>query len=260
MLVVLFGFFLAALVGIGVLAMLEAGRAFGRRRRSRGEEVGSGGAIEGAVFAIFGLLVAFTFSGAASRFEGRRALITQEANAIGTAWLRLDLLPADHQPAVRDDMRRYVDARLATYAAIGNDERVQAARVSADALQGEIWTKAIAGCRADGVPATMSLVLPAFNDLFDLATTRLMATRDHPPMIIYIMLVALALTCAFLAGTGLAQERPNRLHAYGFAVVMALTVYVILDLEFPRLGLIRVDAADQVLHEVRATMGPVSAL
>jgi hypothetical protein len=260
MLVALFGFFLAALVGFGVMAMLEAGRLFGRKRRSRGEEVGSGGAIEGAIFAIFGLLVAFTFSGAASRFEGRRALITQEANAIGTAWLRLDLLPTDHQPAVRDDLRRYVDARLATYAAIGNDDHVQSEIKRAEGFQGEIWAKAIAAARAEGTPSTMSLVLPALNDLFDLATTRLMATRDHPPTVIYIMLVALALTCAFLAGTGLAQDRPNRLHAYGFAVVMALTVYVILDLEFPRLGLIRIDAADQVLHDVRASMGPVSAL
>jgi hypothetical protein len=260
MLVALYGFLIAAFVGLGVMVMLEAGRLFGRTRRSRGEEIGSGGAIEGAVFAIFGLLVAFTFSGAASRFEGRRALVTQEANAIGTAWLRLDLLPADHQPAVRDDLRRYVDARLATYVAIGNDEQRQREIKRAEGFQGEIWTKAIAAARAEGTPSTMTLVLPALNELFDLATTRMMATHDHPPLVIYIMLVALALTCAFLAGTGLAQDRPNRLHAYGFAVVMALTVYVILDLEFPRLGLIRIDAADQVLYDVRASMGPVSAL
>ena len=78
-------------------------------------------ALDGAVFALMGLLIAFTFSGAASRFEVRRALIVQETNDIGTAYLRLDLLPADAQPALRQDFRDYVDARLKFYASLTDD-------------------------------------------------------------------------------------------------------------------------------------------
>jgi hypothetical protein len=95
------GFELSALLLSGGLfvamfAMLELGHRPGvRRRRIDAESAAAGtGVVEGAVFALLGLLIAFTFSGAASRFDERRKLIVEEANAIGTAYLRLDLLPS----------------------------------------------------------------------------------------------------------------------------------------------------------------------
>jgi len=72
-------------------------------------------AIEGGVFGLLRLLVALTFSGAGSRFDSRRNLIVEETNAVGTACLRLDLLPADLQPALRENFRRSVDTRLEMY-------------------------------------------------------------------------------------------------------------------------------------------------
>ena len=77
------------------LLFMEAGRRFGRRRLSEDPEGARAGAsaVEGVVFALFGLLIAFTFTSAASRYETRRDLILRHTNAIGTAWLRLDLLP-----------------------------------------------------------------------------------------------------------------------------------------------------------------------
>jgi hypothetical protein len=95
--------------------------------------------------------------------------------------------------------------------------------------------------------------------MFDTASTRLAATRNHPPTVIFVLLITLALVCAFLAGNGLPIERPNRLHAFGFSLVIALTVYVILDLEYPRLGFIRIDAADQVLYDLLTSMGPATS-
>jgi hypothetical protein len=102
---------LAALIAIalflGILLLLDIGRRIGVRRLTDGPEgarVGTG-TIEGAVFALLGLLIAFTFSGAGSRFDDRRALIVEETNYIGTAYLRLDLLPASAQPALRDLFR-----------------------------------------------------------------------------------------------------------------------------------------------------------
>src|SRR5262245_31804624 len=101
----------------GTLICLRAGWQVGRQRlRDADIDSAAGlGAVDGAVFGLMGLLIAFTFTGAAARFDHRRDLIVEEANAIGTAWLRLDLL----QPEARDDlrvlMREYVDARIATY-------------------------------------------------------------------------------------------------------------------------------------------------
>jgi hypothetical protein len=98
---------------LGILAFLEIGRRIGIMRLAHNPEglAKGGSAAEGAVFALLGLLIAFTFSGAASRFEDRRHLITEEANDIGTAYLRIDLLPSDTQPELRELFRRYTDLR-----------------------------------------------------------------------------------------------------------------------------------------------------
>jgi hypothetical protein len=243
---------------IGILIFLEVGRRIGGQRLVRdpeGARAGTG-AVEGAVFALVGLLIAFTFSGAASRFDVRRDLIVQETNAIGTAWLRLDLLPPSVQPAIRDNFRQYVDARLEVYRKLSDVEAAQVELAKATALQGNIWTQAVAAGQMDGAPppATM-LLLPALNEMIDITTTRTMATQMHPPIVIYGMLVGLALASALLAGYGMAGgQTRNWLHILGFATVIAVAVYVIIDLEFPRLGLIRVDVFDQALVELRASM------
>ena len=243
---------------VGILILLEVGRRLGNQRLAsdpEGARAGTG-VVEGAIFALVGLLIAFTFSGAASRFDARRDLIVQETNAIGTAWLRLDLLPAGTQPAIRERFRQYVDARLEVYRKLPDIEAARAELARATALQEDIWTQAVAAGRLEGAPppATM-LLLPALNEMFDITTTRTMATQMHPPIVIYGMLVGLALASALLAGYGMAGGKSrNWLHILGFAAVMAVAVYVIIDLEFPRLGLIRVDAFDQALVELRASM------
>src|SRR5271155_4562494 len=107
-----------------VIAFIECGRRI--RLRNKDENASSGlGVIDGAVFGLMGLLLAFSFSGAEARFEVRRQLIVQETNAIGTAYLRVDLLPEAAQPQIRDDFRAYVDARLAFYKHM-NSDRVKA--------------------------------------------------------------------------------------------------------------------------------------
>ena len=242
---------------VGMLSLLELGRRLGQRRSLKDAEgARSGlGAIEGAIFGLMGLLLAFTFSGAAIRFDLRRNLIVQEANAIGTAWLRLDLLPASAQPPLREALRRYLDARLAVYAKLPDLDAARAALAEANALQLGIWEQAVAACQTEaGRPATM-LVLPALNEVFDLANTRTMATQTHPPNILYVMLGTLSLVAALLAGYGLAGGRSRSwIHILGFAAIMATTVYIIIDYEFPRLGSIRVDAFDQALRDVRQAM------
>ncbi len=243
---------------LGMLVLLEIGRRIGNRRLANdpeGARAGTG-TVEGAVFALLGLLIAFTFSGAASRFDARRDLIVQETNAIGTAYLRLDLLPAGAQPALRDLFRRYVDSRLETYRKMPDLRAVKLEFDRSIALQGEIWTQAVAAGRLEGAPPPAAmLLLPALNDMIDITTTRTMAVRMHPPLVIFAMLFGLGLVSALLAGYGMAGGKSrNWLHMIGFAAVMAVAVYVILDIEFPRLGLIRVDAFDQALVELRASM------
>jgi hypothetical protein len=244
-------------VFLGLLLCLELGRRIGQRRLARDPEADRAGAVvlEGAVFGLLGLLIAFTFSGAAARFDARRQLVVEEANAIGTAYLRLDLLPSDAQPPLRDRFRRYVETRRAVYRKLPDIAAAEVELAKATALQGEIWSLAVQACQNEGSQPARGLVLPALNAMIDITTTRTMATRMHPPMVIFAGLLVLVLGGAVLAGSDMAGGKTRDwLHILAFAATMTLALYVILDLEFPRLGLVRVDAFDQVLGDVLATM------
>ena len=248
----------AAVLFVAMLVCYEIGRRIGvARLASDPDGLAHGiGAVDGAVFALLGLLIAFTFSGAASRFEARRDLITREANAIGTAYLRVDLLPTDAQPEIRDLFRKYVDLRAVVYSDVADRATTEAKLAETAAMQDAIWTKALAaGRRPDAIaPATM-LVLPALNEMIDITTTRQAATQNHPPLIIFLLLAGLSLVGSLLVGYGMSEnKRQSWLHTVAFSIVLSLAVYVIIDLEFPRVGLIRVDAADWVLVELRKSM------
>ena len=241
----------------GTLCMMELGRRLGVRRLARDPESAkaSTGAIEGAVFGLLGLLIAFTFSGAAARFDARRQMIVEEANSIGTAWLRLDLLPVAVQSPLREKFRQYLDARLAVFRKLPNRDESKIELARAAAAQNDIWVQAVAGC--SGSHTATVLLLPALNQMFDVATSRTFGTQMHPPPIIYAMLGLLLFAGSLLAGVdqGVGKLR-NWFHVLAFVLVMTLTVYLIVDFEFPRVGLIRIHGFEQALVELRQAMGP----
>ncbi len=241
----------------GMLLLLEVGRRIGARRIAEDPAGATAGvaAVEGAILGLLGLLLAFTFSGASARFDARRELIVQEVNAIDTAHRRLDLLPPGAQPALREDFRRYLDARIEVYRKLPNIDAARAEQARVTELQGSIWRAAVAACAAADRPQVVTLVLPAINAMSDITTRRTMAARMHPPTIVFVMLFVVALVSALLAGYGLgAGKRRKWVHVLGFAVTLALVIYVVLDVEYPRLGLIQVGDFDQALVALRASM------
>lgn len=249
--------FLAITLGLVVLllACLETGR---RLRMRHSTDAASSGlsVIDGAIFGLLGLLLAFAFSGADNRFETRRQLIVQETNAIGTAWLRIDLLPAEAQPAIREHMRRYVDARIAFYRDLQQNEAAsQADLATGNALQQQIWSESVAAAKLSPQAATLSLVSQSLNDMIDITTTRATALMTHPPAAIYILLLVLSLASALVAGYGMGdRQRRSWLHTLVYAAALTFTIYTIVDLEFPRAGLVRIDRYDQVLIQQRTSM------
>jgi hypothetical protein len=243
---------------LGILLTMEIGRRIGLAVLAQeGErDVKGAGSAEAAVVGLLGLLIAFTFSGAASRFEDRRHLITQEANAIGTAYLRIDLLAEDARAPMRELFRRYLDTRLEAYRSVDDLAAVDAKLAEGAALQNEIWAKTVAAAQSpSAAPQAGILLLPALNEMIDITTTRRVATRNHPPAIIFVLLGALSLVGALLAGYSMSGNRVRSwLHQIVFATMMSVTLYLVLDLEFPRRGLIRIDSADQILVELRESM------
>ncbi|MGR9108360.1 MAG: bestrophin-like domain, partial [Gammaproteobacteria bacterium] len=221
---------------LGMLIAVEVGRRI--RVRWATHDLDSdrafSGLLDGAVFGLLGLLIAFTFSGAASRFDHRRDLVMDEANAIGTAWLRLDLLPLEKQPALRELFRQYLDARLEIYEKLPDMEAAEAALQRANQLQGRIWSTSVDATGAASVAAT-TLLLGALNQMFDIATMRTATGRVmHPPIVIFVMVFGLAVISSVLAGYVMTDGGGRHwIHVTVFAAIIAITVYVILDIEFP---------------------------
>jgi hypothetical protein len=241
---------------LGMLLLLEVGRRLAIRKRNGSEKEPRGvAAVEGAVFALFGLLLAFTFSGSLERFNKHRELIAEETNAIGTAYLRLDLLPKNAQPTLRELFSKYLDARLDVYRKLPDIETAKSALITSTQMQNDIWTQAVNASRLeDSHPDAAKLLLPALNVMIDITTTREMAANLHPPPIIFILLFGLGLGCSLFAGYGTATSPRSWLHILGFTAITVITVVVILDIEYPRQGLFRADAYDQVLIDLRENM------
>ena len=253
----LFSVFIAIGLFLGMLLLIEIGRRAGIRRASddaEGARAGLG-AIDAAVYSLLGLLIAFTFSGAAMRFDARRQLAIQEANNIGTAWLCIDVLPVAAQADLREQFRQYLDARLSVARQMPDLEAVKGALQRCSDLQDAIWTKSVAACGESASPLAAMLLLPALNQMIDIVTTRTATAQIHPSWIIFATLLALSLASALLAGYGMAAARRRSwMHTLGLAAAVSAAVFVIVDLEYPRIGLIRIDAMDQVLVDLRQSM------
>jgi hypothetical protein len=111
-----------------------------------------------------------------------------------------------------------------------------------------MWSAAVAACPEDDFRPACSLALPALNGLFDVARLRAGASEKHPPQIIYFMLFGLGLGCSLLAGFGMASSSALSLvHMVLFAGTITVALYIVTDMEYPRLGLIRIEAFDHFL-------------
>jgi hypothetical protein len=241
----------------GMLIASEMGRRIGRARRAKypnESREGSGG-VDGAILGLLGLTLAFTFGAASERLVTRRAQIVDESNQIGTAYLRLDLLPAEYQPALRDLFRRYVEARIEIFQNVDNRDVFNAALAKSTALQQDIWKHSVEATRAATHPGASILVLNEVNEMIDITNTRNMAMKVHVPPLIIALLVTLAYLGALLSGFSMsAQPHRNALHSIVFALAITATVYVVLDLEFPRLGFINLSTTDQAIIRLRDLM------
>jgi hypothetical protein len=166
------------------------------------------------------------------------------------------LLPTNAQPEMRQLFSHYLDVRLEAFHKVEDVTYTQAKLSETAALQGQIWSRAVVASQQTGAsPDAAKLLLPALNQMFDITTTRAAATINHPPTVIFVLLAGLSLMSSLLIGyvTCNTIER-SWFYILLVSVTMSITFYVILDLEFPRLGLIRVDAADRTLTNLRSSM------
>jgi len=243
----------AASLFLGTIACLEVGYRLGTNKSKNRELAHEGiGGLEAAVFALLGLLLGFSFGGGTSRLESRRQLIIEEANAIGTAYLRLDLLGAGDQPAMRRLFREYVDGRLRVYQKLPDMSAAERELAGVAKIQQTIWAQGVTASRADPTQTAPRLLLPALNEMIDVTTSRTVALYTRVPSLIFGLLVAVALLSGLVAGYAMAKRQSRSwLHMVVYSLVIAITIYAVLDLDDPRSGLIRLDAADNALYQLR---------
>lgn len=249
--------FLSLGVFLGMLLFLYAGFRIGRKTVLKEKENWGEGlvSIHGALFALLGLLIAFTFTGAYDRYDHRRQLIVEEANNIGTAYLRLDLLPAKEQTVLKDKFVSYINSRIAFYEKLTDRNEAHNELLREKQLQNEIWKLSVEATNGPDESSARKILLPALNQMFDISLTRKNAILTHAPFSIIAALVALSYTCAFLAGIGMAKSSAiNWLHALLFSGIIAFFIFLILDIEYPRYGFVRLDKANELLTEVRNGM------
>jgi hypothetical protein len=256
-----FNLLLAGTVLIVLLGLLSlsvvCGRMYGRNqiKKHADKQLEVVIVAEGAVFTLLALLVAFAFSGAYDRFESRKMHIIEEANAVDTAYKRIGLLTPETQEGLRDNFRKYLDGHLQMYKNVANFKLLRHQIEDSLLLEDQIWNQALAACKVTNDSSATQLLLPAINSMFDAENTGIEITRIHPPAAIFELLIGLAILSGLLAGYSTADSKSRMsLHILSYITITAFTIFIIINLEFPRLGVIRVDAFDRILTTVRDHM------
>ena len=240
----------------GSLLLMRYGRRLGERHIARQGRDAMGGhtAIEGAMFALMGLILAFALSGALQRFDERRELILQEANAISTGYDRLDMLEPAARQVLKSKVKEYLSARLALYREPMKFSFVREATIYSPehqerilSLKREIWTEASENCS----PPFCAFILTPLNSMFEAARLRNGIAERHPPHIVYFLLFGLGLIGALIAGFSMAtSKKASWLHMASYAVTLGLVLFIVTDIEFPRLGFIQVSTFDHFLRDI----------
>jgi hypothetical protein len=225
-----------------MLTCSEAGFRAGRKLRARVDEAMRSriAIFEGAMLGVLGLLMAFTMSMGASRFDFRRQLVVQEANAIGTTGLRAKMLPEPENAEFAGLLRKYVDARV-HFAEAKNLSDLPQLRETAHRLQDQLWSRATGFAALDPRSVPAGLLLQTSNEMIDLEAARWASFWGHIPWSVICVNVFVAMMAATLLGYGFGLI--GRRHIFStlmLALSISSVLTVIIDLDRPWQGYIKV--------------------
>jgi hypothetical protein len=208
------------------------------------------GQINSTLLGLLALLLAFTFSMSNSRYDTRRELIIEEANNIGTVILRADIYPDSMRQLLRSQLNDYLEARIAFSQSGMNEKKIVETYLKANEISSKIWSTVASYAKIDNITTRTSEMIPALNAMIDITTTRRAAGESTIPDSIMYFLFILCLCSAFLLG----YDHKNKFDwiiVIGFALMLASTVFTIIDMDRPRSGLINMDKPIQKIIELR---------
>jgi hypothetical protein len=249
----LFWFLLACM-----LVMIEIGWQVGLHfsRKYAIKKIDAGDTFLAAIFGLLALLIALTFSGASDRFDKRRDLIVQEVSALGTAYQSIDLLVKKDQPQIRELFKKYIDSRINLYQ---NNETLSESHLEKkvaihNAIGDEIWKASVRAVEDTAYPQKLvaAQILPELSDMFTASENQRLASKFHPPPIILQALLLMSFIGSLIAGYNMGIEnKRDWLLSIVFVILMAGTIYVIMGLEYPRLGKVTLNDFDVELVTLR---------
>jgi hypothetical protein len=208
------------------------------------------GTINGTLLGLLGLLLAFTFSMSSSRFDTRRKVVIEEANDIGTVILRTDFFPDSVRQALRAHLKEYVEERIGYFEAGIDLDKVREHAAKSNKISTKVWSIVTEYARKDPTTTRTSELVPALNAMIDITTTRQAALDATIPDSILYFLFILCFCSAFLLGYD-NKFSIDWIILLGFAIMLSMTVYTIIDLDRPRTGLIDTSGPNKKMIELR---------
>lgn len=250
-----------SIAAVLLAAMFAAHELCWRVARARAGRAGAGGEsldpLDAAISLLMGLILAFSFSMASTRAGQRDDLAVAEANAIGTAWLRCALFDGEARGACEEELRRYLDLRIAIHEAGYDQERLAALLAESDRLLNGLWSQLVAEVRRTDREAVGLLALPALNDVIDRSSERVVAANRHVPPVVTLLELGLCIVWAGFTGYTLgARDRRYRVGWSLFALLITTVVFLTFDFDRQQRGFIRGGAAAQALYDLREAMTP----
>ncbi len=241
------------LFAIVALATYEAGYRIGLWHQSRtpDEKEGPTGVIVGSIIALMAFLLAVTMGMASDRFDTRRSLVLQEANSIGTTYLRAGYLPEPVSSQARNLLREYVPLRITTA-----DRDLLAANYARSVeIQGALWSQAETLAKASPDSETLALYIESLNDTIDLHETRVTAIvyARVPETVVLLLIVGAALTLGMVGYSAGLTRRRSVITAVVLVIVLGAVITLVVDLDRPRDGFLQV--SQQPLLDLQAQIG-----
>ena len=245
------------LLALAMVVLLVAAGEIGYRRglfrRQSKESVrslmsGTGAAMLG----LLGLLLGFTLAMAVSRWDERRDVIVDEANAIGTLWLRAGLLEAPLRDELRDVLQKYTDARIALGGSRDDRAALQAARIESELLHASIWS-VVERSQPGRSNAVLSSLITSANEVIDLHELRMASIENFLPAALFLLLFTVAaVSVGFLAWAFGAANQGGRLAIVALALLIGAVLLLIMDINRPQRG--RIEIGTDSLERVGESM------
>lgn len=202
--------------------------------------------------ALLFFLLAFTFGMSGERYDSRRKIVVQEANCIGTAILRSDLYPGSARTLFRKDFKEYVEARISYYKVGADEKGITQADSLSQVISSKLWKHASDLSHNPANLAATQQMIPALNDMIDIASARFAGEKAKVPQSILVMLFFLAVISAFYGGYSEGRKgKMDWLVQIGFCILVSLVVLFTIDLDRPRRGFVNLDQPNQNIIVLR---------